>query len=76
MKAGDHIPDTASDGKLALSVPATLGAVAADKGFGLTARDDDADFECSRNHPVSLFFSELPSPGMDPLLTSKEVVCE
>jgi hypothetical protein len=63
MKGGEHIPNTDSDDKLTLSVPVTLGA-AADKGFGLTARDDDADFECSRNHPVSLFFSELPSPGM------------
>ena len=44
MKCGEHIPDMDSDGRLALSVPVALGA-AADKGVGLTARDDDEDFE-------------------------------
>jgi hypothetical protein len=62
MKGGEHIPDTESDDKLALSFPATLGA-AGDKGVGLTARDDDADFECARNHPLT-FFSGPPSLDM------------
>jgi hypothetical protein len=48
MKGGEHIPD--SNDRLALSVPATLGA-AGDKGAGLTARDDEADFE---NHPLTV----------------------
>ena len=39
MKGGEHIPDTDSDDRLALSVPATVGAVT-DKGVGLSARDD------------------------------------
>ena len=42
MNDGRHKPDTDSDDRLALSVPVALGAVA-DKGVGLTARDDDAD---------------------------------
>jgi hypothetical protein len=62
MKGGEHIPDTGSDDKLALSVPATLGA-AGNRGAGLTARDDDADFECARNHPLT-FFSGPPSLAM------------
>jgi hypothetical protein len=57
MKGGEHIPDTESDDKLALSFPATLGA-AGDKGVGLTARDDDADFGIqhlnSFNNPLYL----------------------
>jgi hypothetical protein len=44
------------------SAPVILGANAGgadpERG-GLTARDDDADFECPRNQPLS-FFSELP----------------
>jgi hypothetical protein len=57
MKGGDHIPD--SDDRLALSVPATLG-IAGDKGAGLTARDDDTDFEI---HPLS-FLNGLLSLDM------------
>jgi hypothetical protein len=64
MKGGEHIPDTDSDDRLAFSVPATIIGAVADKGVGLIARDDDADFECPRNQPLSLFFSEVPSLGM------------
>ena len=65
MKGLEHVPEVDSDDRLALSAPGILGA-AADKGVGLSAsaRDDEADFECPCNQPLSRFFSELPSLGM------------
>jgi hypothetical protein len=60
MKSDNPIPDKDSNGKLTLSVSSTLGA---GEEIELTARDDDDDFECPRNQPLS-FFSELPPLGM------------
>jgi hypothetical protein len=63
MKGEKHIPDTDSNGKFALSVPAILGA--GGEGAGVTARDDDEDFECPCNQPLTLSFSELLPLDMD-----------
>ena len=59
----DDIPDTDSNGRISLSTPVPLDAAAGEEGVGLTARDDDADFECPRNHPLN-FLSELLSLDM------------
>jgi hypothetical protein len=78
MKGGGYIPDTASDGKLALSAAATLGA-AGDERVGLTAQGDDAsDFQNPRTNPVIIFF-KLLSPDMALWMLcrqGKEMVCE
>jgi hypothetical protein len=56
-----------SNGRLALSAPVTLGAAGGvgEGGVGgVTAGDDDKDFECPRNQPLTFFFSELLSLDM------------
>jgi hypothetical protein len=63
MKGEKHIPGTDSNGRFALSVLTTLGA--GEGGAGLTARDDDEDFEYPCNQPLTFSFSELLSLDMD-----------
>jgi hypothetical protein len=55
MKSGEYVPDTDSDDR---SVTVTLGAVT-DKGVGLTARDNDVDFERPRNKRLRSFSHPL-----------------
>jgi hypothetical protein len=52
-----------SSGGIPFSIPVPLGAAAGELGVGLTARNDNADFECPRNQPFN-FLSELPSLDM------------
>jgi hypothetical protein len=65
-KGVKDMPDPNSNDRSALSVLVTLGAAggAGEEGIGVTARDDDEDFDCARNQPLTFSFIELPSLDM------------
>jgi hypothetical protein len=67
-RGAKYRPDPDSNGRFALSVPVALGAAGGvdEEGVGVTARDDDEDFECPRNQPLTFSFIELLPLDMAP----------